>query len=89
MPLGTKTVTIHTIVDHEIVETIANNRTAMATYHEVPSAASTEVVIIGAGAGVKASIRSWVLEAANNRGPQPEERPGVVQAGAATSIHVS
>ena len=31
MPIGTKTVTMHIIVDHEIVETIVNNRTAMVT----------------------------------------------------------
>ena len=32
LPLGTNQVTVHAIVDHEIVETIVNNRTAMVTY---------------------------------------------------------
>ena len=74
LPVDAKTVTVHTIVDHEIVETIANNRTAMVTYHKsIPSAASTAVTIIGAGpgSGVTGTIKSWSLDAANNAGPQP------------------
>jgi hypothetical protein len=64
------------------VDTIANNRTALATYTTkflLQHRRRSKVVVIGAGAGVGAGIRSWVLEAANNRGPQPEaSRPGVV-----------
>ena len=59
------------IVDHEIVETICNNRTAMVTYHSIPSATSTQVALFGVGTGIKASIKTWVLGAANNYGPQP------------------
>ena len=65
---------MHIIVDHEILETIVNNRTAMVTYHKaIPSAASTAVTIIGAGtgSGVTGTIKSWSLDAANNAGPQP------------------
>jgi sucrose-6-phosphate hydrolase SacC (GH32 family) len=74
LPVGARAVTMHIIVDHEIVETIVNNRTAMASYHKnIPSAASTAVALVGAGAGsgVAASIKSWHLDAANNAGPQP------------------
>ena len=74
LPVGSKTVTMHIVVDHEIVECIVNNRTAMVTYHKnIPSAASTAVTLVGAGAGsgVTGSIRSWHLDAANNAGPQP------------------
>ena len=65
---------MHIIVDHEILETIVNNRTAMVTYHKaIPSAASTAVTIIGAGpgSGVTGTIKSWSLDAANNASPQP------------------
>lgn len=72
MPLGVKTVTMHIMVDHEIVETIVNNRTAMVTYHkDIPSASSTAVELIGVSASIKGSIKSWSLAAANNAGPQP------------------
>lgn len=72
LPLDSKSITVHTIVDHEIVETIANNRTAMVTYHKnIPSASSTGVALFGTTAGIKASIKTWDLDAANNAGPQP------------------
>lgn len=77
LPVGSKTVAVHIIVDHEILETletIVNNRTAMVTYHKaIPSAASTAVTIIGdgTGSGVTGTIKSWSLDAANNAGPQP------------------
>ena len=74
MPIGTKTVTMHIIVDHEIVETIVNNRTAMVAMHKnIPSATWTAVALVGAGAssGVAGTIKSWHLDAANNAGPQP------------------
>ena len=49
LPLGTRTVTVHTIVGRDIMETIVNNHTAMVTYHkEIPSANSTGVAIFGA-----------------------------------------
>ena len=72
LPIGAKSVSVHAIVDHEIVETIANNRTAMVTYHKnIPSASSTAVSLFGTGAGVSADLKTWVLDAANNAGPQP------------------
>lgn len=72
MPIGTKSVTMHSIVDHEIIETIYNNRTAMVTYNKkIPSASSTSVALWGTSAGVKADIKTWSLDAANNLGPQP------------------
>ena len=52
LPVASKTIRMHIIVDHEILETIVNNRTAMVTYHKsIPSAASTAVTLIGVGAG--------------------------------------
>lgn len=72
MPLGTTTVSVHAIVDHEIVETIVNNRTAMVTYHKnIPSATSTGVALFGTE-GIKADIQTWFLDAANNAAPQPD-----------------
>ena len=74
LPVAAKTVTMHIMVDHEILETIVNNRTAMVTYHKsIPSATSTVVTLIGAGAGsgVTGTIKSWSLKAANNAAPQP------------------
>ena len=96
MPIGTKTVELHSIVDHEILETIYNNRTAMVTYNKkIPSATSTSgkhtntphhnsiseecseslhvgsVELYGTTAGIKAEIKTWSLDSANNLGPQP------------------
>ena len=74
MPVGARTVAMHMIVDHEIVETIVNNRTAMVTYHKgIPSATSTAVTLVGAGSGsgVTGTVKSWSLDAANNARPQP------------------
>jgi hypothetical protein len=65
---------MHIIVDHEIMESIVNNRTAIVSYHKnIPSATSTAVTLVGAGAGsgVTGSIKSWHLDAANNFGHQP------------------
>jgi sucrose-6-phosphate hydrolase SacC (GH32 family) len=74
LPVGAKTVTMHIMVDHEIVETIVNNRTAMVTYRTaIPSASSTAVMLVGAGSssGVTGTVKSWSLDAANNGAPQP------------------
>lgn len=74
MPLDTTTVTVHAIVDHEIVETIVNNRTAMATYHKnIPSADCTAVALFGTD-GIQATIKTWALKAANNAAPQPVDQ---------------
>ena len=71
LPLGSSTVRLHAILDHEILETIVNNRTAMVTYHKnIPSASSTGVSLFGPE-GVKAEIQTWFLDSANNAGPQP------------------
>ena len=67
LPMATTTVRVHTIVDHEIVETIVNNRTAMVTYHEaIPSEDSTAVALFGVTEGIQATIETWNLDAANN-----------------------
>ena len=71
MPIGKKSATIHTIVDHIILETIVNNRTAMVTYGAPASEGSTAVKLVGVGAGVQGTISTWSLNAANNFGPQP------------------
>ena len=70
MPLGTSEVAVHAIIDHEILETIVNNRTAMVTYHKNIRATDTAVGLFGPD-GVKASIVSWSLDAANSMSPQP------------------
>jgi sucrose-6-phosphate hydrolase SacC (GH32 family) len=71
MPLSTKTVALHAIVDHQIVETIFNNRTAMVTYTTPASATATAVELFGVTSGIKGTITTWALDAANNAGPQP------------------
>ena len=74
LPVGARTVAMHMIVDHEIVENIVNNRTAMVTYHTaLPSAASTAVTIFGAGpgSGVAGTVTTWSLSSANNARGQP------------------
>ena len=73
MPLGTTSIHVHAIVDHEIVETIVNNRTAMVTYNKnISSPSSTAVTLFGTGVGgLVASLQSWKLTAANNLGPEP------------------
>ena len=71
-PSSVMNVTMHAIVDHSIIELIVNNRTAMVTYNKkIPSASSTSVALWGTSAGVKADIKTWSLDAANNLGPQP------------------
>ena len=55
-----------------VIESIYNNRTAMVTYSKnIPSATSTSVELYGTGAGIKADLKTWSLDAANNIGPQP------------------
>lgn len=74
LPIGTKLVKMHIIVDHEIIESIINNRTAIVSYHKnIPSATSTAVTVVGAGSssGVTGLVKSWHLDAANNARPQP------------------
>jgi len=71
MPIGKKSATIHAIVDHSILETIVNNRTAMVTYGAPATEGSTAVQLVGVGAGVQGTISTWSLKPANNFGPQP------------------
>ena len=72
LPMGTTTVSVHAILDHEILETIVNNRTAMVTYHKnIPSPDATDVFLFGTGNGIQAEIKTWNLDSANNAGPQP------------------
>ena len=58
-------------VDHQIVETIWNNRTAMVTYSVPTSATATSIGLMGITADIKAAITSYDLDVANNAGPQP------------------
>lgn len=72
LPIGATTVAVHAILDHEILETIVNNRTAMVTYHKnIPSPDATDVFLFGVGDGIKAEITTYNLDAANNAAPQP------------------
>ena len=65
LPIATNEVRIHTIVDHSIVETIVNNRTAMITNTiNTKSAAETAVALFGAG--VHGHLTTYELAAANN-----------------------
>ena len=58
-------------VDHQIVETIWNNRTAMVTYSIPTSETATSVSLVGITADIKADITTYDLDVANNAGPQP------------------
>ena len=72
MPLGQKSARVHTIVDHTILETIVNNRTAMVAYSPMTKdPPGTAVQLVGVPAGVTGTISSWNLKAANNAGPPP------------------
>jgi hypothetical protein len=71
LPIGTKTVHLHSIVDGQIVETIWNNRTAMVTYSDPPSETATSVKLMGITADIQADITTYDLDVANNAGPQP------------------
>ena len=49
LPVGCSSISIHAILDHSIVETIVNNRTAMVTYSiNTNSASETDVEMFGA-----------------------------------------
>ena len=71
LPLGATTVSIHAILDHQILETIVNNRTAMVTYQPHFAETDTAVSLFGTGGGVEAHIQTWALDAANNARDQP------------------
>ena len=65
LPIASSEVRIHTIVDHSIVETIVNNRTAMITNSiNTKSAADTGVALFGAT--VHGQLTTYELKAANN-----------------------
>ena len=67
MPLGASYATIHAILDHEILETIVNNRTAMVTYHKLPSAIASDVKLFGLDQlGLEGTLQTWLLKSANN-----------------------
>lgn len=71
MPIGTTTVNVHAIVDHQIVETIFNNRTAMVTYAMLYNE-NAEVTTFGLDdPAIHVQLDTWVLKDANNFGPQP------------------
>ena len=71
MPLKTRSITLHAIIDHSIVEVIYNNRTAMVVYAYPLSASVVGVQLFGVGGGLKGTIETWELKQANNFGPQP------------------
>ena len=50
----------------------ANNRTAMVTYHQLPSASATDVQLFGLDqSGLEGTLQTWLLRSANNlRGGQ-------------------
>ena len=67
LPVQATSLRIHTIVDHSIVETIVNNRTAMITNNvNTKSESEVEVTLFGDGTKVMAAMDTWVLRAANN-----------------------
>lgn len=65
LPIASHEVWIHTIVDHSIIETKVNNRTAMITNSiDTRSEADTAVAIFGAG--VHGHLTTYEPKAANN-----------------------
>eukprot|EP00041_Stephanoeca_diplocostata_P037996 m.1466875 g.1466875 ORF g.1466875 m.1466875 type:complete len:661 (+) comp25138_c0_seq20:3388-5370(+) len=71
MPIGAKNLRIHAIVDHQIIETIFNNRTAMVTYAKPANASAIGVALFGIDTSITAHLETWSLDDANNNGPQP------------------
>ena len=70
LPVGLSSIRVHTIVDHTIVETIVNNRTAAVSYSvNTVTPTQTAVAMFGVGPtnkGLAGDIESWELRAANN-----------------------
>lgn len=66
LPVETNVVTVHIIVDHQIVESIFNNRTAMVTYAMPSSGNQTAVSLFGTANLKASSIQTWKLRDANN-----------------------
>ena len=71
LPVDASTVAAHAIVDHESLETIVGNRTAMVTHHKGTSSANSTGVALFGAYGLTATISTWELDAANNAAPQP------------------
>jgi len=72
LPIKSKSVCISAIVDHQLVETIFNNRTAITSNISPPNEGSTHVHLFGVDQhGLQGDITTWELKAANNFGPQP------------------
>ena len=72
LPVGATTFSLHAIVDHQIVESIFNNRTAIVSYLGTstmgPSSFSdVELFGVEAGSGVTANLSAWSLRGANNK----------------------
>jgi len=66
LPVKINTIRVHTIVDHTIIETIVNNRTAMITNNvNTMSETETDLALFGNDM-VKAEMVTWDLRAANN-----------------------
>lgn len=55
-------VSMHVYIDHTIVEVIVNNQTALTYFADVKSMLSADIVVVGAGAGVTASVHAWKLK---------------------------
>ena len=66
LPVETNSVTVHIIVDHQIIESIFNNRTAMVTYATPSSETQTAVSLFGTTNLKSSSIQTWKLRDANN-----------------------
>ena len=68
LPVGHKSIRVHTIVDHELIEAIVNNRSAMFWTARPFRANDTAVSLFGVGGstGVNATITTWNLKSANN-----------------------
>lgn len=65
LPIDAAAVTVHAILDHELIEVIFNNRTAF-TFRTQPSSADAGYVSIGGTGFTSASVQTWKLKSANN-----------------------
>ena len=66
LPVATSVVRIHTIVDHSVIETVVNNRSAMVSWSvNARSAAQTDVGLFG-GSDVNGTITTWDLRDTGN-----------------------
>jgi len=67
LPIQSNSVIVHIIVDHQIIESIFNNRTAMVTYAVPSSETQTAVSLFGTSSLKRFSMKTWKLRDANNK----------------------